>query len=360
MTGLSGKRVSGIEIFKVGRHTAMNGRTIDFTQAHLDAIAACYDKAASEAPFVVGHPKTDAPAYGWVDGLSVVGDRLVADPAQLNPDFAELVKGGSFKKISASFYPPDSAANPKPGSWYLRHVGFLGAQPPAVKGLKDASFADDAEVLEFADWDGLAVVTLFRGLREFLIAQFGLDKANEVLPGDAIDQLQMSAAQPDPCPTDPTDLTPAFGENMATAEELTAREAELLDRETKLQADRQKLLRGSYTDFADSLIREGRFPGAERDNLVAFMETIGEEPVDFAEGTGTVQKAPIDWFKGFLRIQPGKVPQGGLTGGEDTDFAETDDHQVAIQQEMASAKAGGRSITAAEAVTKLRIKGVIK
>jgi hypothetical protein len=25
---------------------------------------------------------------------------------------------------------------------YLRHVGFFGAQPPAVKGPKSASFAD--------------------------------------------------------------------------------------------------------------------------------------------------------------------------------------------------------------------------
>ncbi len=51
-----------------------------------------------------------------------------------------MVKAGRFKSRSASFYHPDNPNNPKPGVYYLRHVGFLGAQPPAVKGLKAVEF----------------------------------------------------------------------------------------------------------------------------------------------------------------------------------------------------------------------------
>ncbi|MEI9885919.1 MAG: hypothetical protein WDN08_05345 [Rhizomicrobium sp.] len=82
---------------------------------------------------MVGHPSSDAPAYGWAAGLKMDGDRLVADVDQLDPGFAEIVKAGRFKKISPSFYEPDGKGNPKPGAYYLRHIGFLGAQPPAVK-----------------------------------------------------------------------------------------------------------------------------------------------------------------------------------------------------------------------------------
>ena len=74
-------------------------------------------------------------------GLSFADGVLLADPAQVDPAFAELVNDGKFKKVSACFYEADAPANPKPGSLYLRHVGFLGAQPPAIKGLKSVSFA---------------------------------------------------------------------------------------------------------------------------------------------------------------------------------------------------------------------------
>ncbi|STD22410.1 Uncharacterised protein [Enterobacter asburiae] len=74
--------------------------------------------------------------------LSLNGGDLLAEPDQLDPQFAELVGNGRFKKVSASFYLPDSPNNPKPGTLYLRHVGFLGAQPPSIKGLKQVSFGE--------------------------------------------------------------------------------------------------------------------------------------------------------------------------------------------------------------------------
>ena len=99
-----------------------------------------------EAPIVIGHPSDNAPAYGWVSGLSFdEGAGLEAEPAQVEAQFAEMVADGRFKKVSASFYTPESASNPAPGVYYLRHVGFLGAQPPAVKGLKPVAFAEDDE-----------------------------------------------------------------------------------------------------------------------------------------------------------------------------------------------------------------------
>ncbi len=134
-----------IEIFKAGRHTDMNGRTIDFSAGDLIAAAAAYDPALHEAPVVVGHPHTDDPAYGWVAGLSSPDGNLFADLAEVDADFAEMVRAGRFKKISASFYTPESSQNPAPGVYYLRHVGFLGAQPPAIKGLKPVAFAASEE-----------------------------------------------------------------------------------------------------------------------------------------------------------------------------------------------------------------------
>ncbi len=138
-------------IFKPGRHTAMSGATLEFSAADLAATAVAYDPAKHEAPLVVGHPAVDAPAYGWVKALAAVPD-LEAVPHQVDAAFADMVAAGRFKKISASFFLPSAPGNPAPGVYYLRHVGFLGAAPPAVKGLRTPEFAADEAGIETVEF----------------------------------------------------------------------------------------------------------------------------------------------------------------------------------------------------------------
>ncbi len=120
-------------IFKTGTHKDNSGNERQWTEADIDNIVKSYDPSNHEAPIVIGHPKENAPAFGWVEKLKRVGDTLYALPKQLQNDFAEMVKQGLFKKRSISLYPDGT----------LRHVGFLGATPPAVKGLADIEFKDN-------------------------------------------------------------------------------------------------------------------------------------------------------------------------------------------------------------------------
>ena len=131
------------EIFRTGTHTSLNGQTKEFSETDLDTIANSYDPQQHEAPIVIGHPETNAPAYGWIDKLKRVGDRLIAFPKQVSNEFAELVKTGAFKKRSISITP----------DLQLNHVGFLGAAAPAVKGLKDVEFSENPDELEFASFE---------------------------------------------------------------------------------------------------------------------------------------------------------------------------------------------------------------
>jgi hypothetical protein len=132
-----------ISIFKTGIHTDSQGRTREWGTADLDKIASSYNPAEHEAPIVIGHPKNNAPAFGWVEGVERKGEILFAKAKQLVPEFVDMVKQGLFKKRSISLYPDGS----------LRHIGFLGAMPPAVKGLPDVAFTAEEEgtVIEFAD-----------------------------------------------------------------------------------------------------------------------------------------------------------------------------------------------------------------
>lgn len=193
------KKYKKIEIFKPGSHTTMHGETITFSEADILATAAAYDPDKFEAPMVVGHPQIDAPAYGWVKGLDVAGGKLNAEGHQIEPQFAEMVGSGRFKKVSARFYRPDSPDNPVPGVWYLRHVGFLGAAAPAVKGLKPAAFSSDEEGTvdivfgERDGWDLRQIASMFRRVREMFIEKFGSEDADKTLPSWQVEDLEEAA-----------------------------------------------------------------------------------------------------------------------------------------------------------------------
>lgn len=204
----------------------MHGQTVQFSRADLAASAAGYDPALHEAPIVVGHPSQDAPAYGWVQSLEFGADGLHAVPRQVDPEFVSLVEAGRFKKVSASLYPPDHPGNPKPGIYYLKHVGFLGAAAPAVKGLKPAQLgADDAGclTLEFAAADAWTVSGLFRALRDWLIGEKGQEVADKVLPDSAITALQSAAISEALDQDDGADVVPAFSDWTAARREQLAK-----------------------------------------------------------------------------------------------------------------------------------------
>ena len=126
------------EIFKTGEHTDSSGNKASYSEAELDKIATLYNSRLKEsdsfqAPVVKGHPKTDDPAFGWVEMLKRKGNILFAKIKQLAPEIIEEIKQGRFKNISIALYP----------DMLLRHIGLLGAIPPAVKGLKPVSFSEN-------------------------------------------------------------------------------------------------------------------------------------------------------------------------------------------------------------------------
>ena len=178
-----------LHIFRAGKRTDSAGLTLTYSEADLAGIAATYDPALHEAPIVVGHPRLDAPAYGWIRGVAAQGEELQAEPHQVETTFSEMVQAGRFKHISAAFYLPESPSHPirksggEPQFPYLKHVGFLGAAAPAVPGLKPVEFSAQEEgVAEFAsDLTTSWVARLVRGLREWMIAKHGMEDADQVV-----------------------------------------------------------------------------------------------------------------------------------------------------------------------------------
>ena len=77
--------LSAVEILRPGTYTDANGAKVTVTAADMIELASAYDPALREAPAVVGHPKMDDPAYGWMRNLRVEGEVLLCDLDGVDP-----------------------------------------------------------------------------------------------------------------------------------------------------------------------------------------------------------------------------------------------------------------------------------
>lgn len=369
------------EIFRTGNHTSSKGAALSFSDRDLAAIAAGYDPANYEAPIVVGHPKTDNPAYGWVKKLEVKGDRLVAVPGEVAAEFSEMVREGRFKTRSVALYRPDQAGNPTPGQYHLRHVGFLGAEPPAVKGLRAVEFSDaDDLCLEFSDaqsiwnsaWALSNVARLFRGIREHFIATASLETADQLVPEWDIGQLEQAAADTRADaraqerttfsePTEETDMTKTAEERQA---ELDAREAALVARETKFKADEatfaetsRKAQAEADAAFVAEQVAAGRLPIEHQARATALFSELADDELTFSEGGEDVKTTPRAAFRDLLSNLPIPVVTGELATGDGPDFSDPAHVQAAIETEIRKAGERGEKITPAAAAMRLKANG---
>ncbi|MDP3652426.1 MAG: hypothetical protein Q8R67_12160 [Rhodoferax sp.] len=289
-----------IEIFRAGRHTDDSGTVHNFSAADVSGMVASYDPALREAPLTVGHPEHNLPAYGWVKGLAVNGTgTLVMDTHQVQPQFAEMVDAKLFKKRSASFYPPNHPNNPKPGAWYLRHVAFLGAQPPAIAGLADFAEGDATDTVSFS---------------EPLFNQEHIRMSKEL-------QDQLAASQAQAAIADAA-RTKAEGE----ATEAKAKLAEFAESARRAQV-------ASFTSFCEAQIKTGCLLPKEKDAAVAVMTTLADaKEVSFSEAGSTKTVSAVDWLKDLIaRAKPvvsfgehAAGPGGNLQATKEMSDAEVD------------------------------------
>lgn len=312
---------SRIHLARPGRYSDMNGRSVSLDAATIAALASSYDAAANRAPLVLGHPKTDDPAYGWVDALEVDGKGdLYAVPGDVAPALADAVRRGEYRNVSISFYPKGHANSPAPDGPCLKHVGILGATVPAIRGLEPLSFAADdgavtVELSEKDAWAFWSMKDMARGLREWLIEKFGKDEADKVVPAYAIDDL-------DDAGDAALENAPAFSHPQKKPETpmATDKKAEVsfAEREADLEAREQKIAAREAEDarkdaeraetaaiaFADGLIKEGKLAPAGREIVADIHKRLAtsDEPVAFADGT----KAPA--LGEYEKLLTGAVP----------------------------------------------------
>ena len=255
------------EIFKIGRHTDSAGRTRTWTKADLDLMVEKYSPQHMEAPLVFGHPKTNEPAYGWVEKLKREGERLYAKYKDVADGVKELIQTRRYAKKSISINHDGT----------LRHVGLLGAVPPAVPGLRDIQLqkTSDAMIYEFSN------ESEFAELKQKL-------EHEQQKKGKYMDELEKLKQELEQEKQKNSDLSAKAKE---AEHALKQKGAEF---STFMKQEKEK----SLNTWFDNLVEKGKAIPAWKDDVLSFAKLLDTHEVyEFAEG---VKESPLKRFKDFM------------------------------------------------------------
>ena len=361
-----------IDICRAGDWRDIAGRDVRLDEDRLDRIVAA-QAAADPAPVVVGHPDANAPAFGWVDSLRRVGDRLQAKLRDIAPAFREAVEDGRYAGRSIALQGDT-----------LRHLGFLGGRAPAVPGLAPTCFASAPEtVIAFADSAAEAPQDSSEEQPDSLRAlePRGDEDGNSLVPlraPQARGEVEEEGSDPSSSPTEAADED---GGRVALAERemaLAEREAVLLAREAAAKADDRR--RAAETAIATH-VEAGRVLPGERAALVALLAALGEGQgngdEDAAGGHATIafsspsgdeeRMRPAAILEGFIEGLPtrvdyrtlagGPVPGASAAAGTHENAGEDSERIAAEARALMTAEAErGVTLTPAEAVDRARAK----
>lgn len=374
-----------IEVFRVGAHTDKRGQRAEFTAADLDQMAA--NVTGTGVPSVIGHPGETAPAWAW-GKLRRDGDSLFYEAGDIVPAFEAWVDAGHYRERSIAV-----AKDPQRG-WVVQHVGWLGAQPPALD-LAPLSYSAPAgaeQVLEFsasdyqAGWALSDVGRLLRGLRDWLIGEKGLDVADKVLPDWTLTSIADAARRITEAPDDDDAIRPMYSAapaagalTMPTPNPAAVTEADLerarQEAATAARAEAELRFAAQGRELAELRAERqqeriqtqingwkaaGQLLPAEEPGLVEFMAALeGGSAAEFAfsrPDQAEVKQTPAAWFAAFMASRKALVKLGAGHGTEAApEGAQVDRHDYraiarAAEEYVTAEASKGRTVSAAQAV----------
>jgi hypothetical protein len=322
-----------IPFMRLGKHTDSKGRPFEADDAVLNKIIEM--NKGREYPLAIGHPKTDSPAYGWADTIKREGDMLYAKSKSMVAEFADWVKKGLWKTISVALNPDMT----------IRHIGFLGATPPAIEGLTAEFKADDTGmIIEFSKLENQNQNKEETHMKK-LLALLGLtETATEDDAIAAVNGIKTSASAvfASKAVLDALELKPEAteAEVVGLIKTFSQSHAKVID----LQKDNAKL---------EKAIRDG-----EAEDVVRFARTKGKITREQEPWALEYAKNDIDGFRLYVNkapvvLDPEFTEKGVhqfVSPGSDVDMDTVQAIASKAMEFQAAAEKNGRTVTISEAV----------
>jgi hypothetical protein len=339
-----------MEIFRAGDYIAAGKGVI--TAADLGRVVRNYDPTYHEAPETLGHRADDQPAYGWIDALTLDGDKLLARERQVDPKFEEARKAGKFKKRSAAFY-QDAAGN----ITGLRHLAWLGAGIPEVKGLQDIAFDDHGQKfieVDFGEENPVATATektmpeqVKESVKAFFAELFSGSAAPKTFSEDDAKRIATEAAT--------AAAAPLQAKVTALETDLKAQTAKFAERETAIAGGEVKQ---RAVAAMTKLKTAGKWvPAFEKMGLGLVFEELAAstKTVEFGEGDKkrkiTALETLVEFMEGLPKIVPGgpRLVEAGVGKGKAGTGDPLSDAAYAIK-DARKAENSGKGISFGEAL----------
>lgn len=261
-------------IARKGSFDDSNGKSHTFTDSDLENIAASYDPKQSEAPLVFGHPKDNAPAYGWVSKLKCENSKLFAQFAHVTDEVKEVVAQQRYKYVSMSL-----AKDKK----RLLHVGLLGGAAPAIDGLGAATFSEE---------QGGITINFSDGGNSMNPEE--LQKRNGALE----EQLKVLQAKYDKVSGEKGEADKAKGKAEGEAKSTAA----------EFAAFKNGVLTKKREERVQSLVASGKLKPAELQDSLSFAAALADvqTPVNFSAPDGKQEQVSAEerYFRELERREP--------------------------------------------------------
>lgn len=236
-----------IEVFRADTRASRG-----LTAAHIAEVAE-FDCDTHPVGGVIGHPKSDSPAVATVKKLRAEGNKLFATVGDFKDKLIEGIRDKSILNRSMAFFDPDHEANPTPGKWAPRHLGFLGAAAPGIPGMGKL-----ADAFSFSADDDL------------------------VIEGDPAEALIFEAA-PTPVRRIQEEASSMTAEEIAAeAKRLADERAEFTAEQTAFAASRKTASENANRARVASLITAGRVLPADKDALEMVFNALGDDELTFS------------------------------------------------------------------------------
>lgn len=309
-----------VELFTAGKHTDGHGRTRNWTTKDIDTMVNTFSAEGDRVPHVIGHPATDGPAWGWLAEVKRAGNSLMGKSRDLQTTFVKMINNKQFPNRSIAVR----------GDGSLRHVGWLGAKAPAVKGLGSATFGEEGK--EYSEFIFANDDYVFNDDNN---GGSGMTDAEKTELETA--KQEAAAAKKQAAEFEESAKTEKAKAGKAQAE-LDTKNAEFAETEKKARSDENKT-------WIEKMTKEAKLiPGMVKAGIQEFMDSLtkSDTEITFAEGT---KKPGLATFKEIIEagnthsLFTEMTPKNDKPGEKSSEFTETEE-------------AGARAILAAAGVKK--------
>ena len=323
------KKITGVEIFATGKHRG--SETVDITENDLSEMVNSFnalgDKEGFRPVLKLGHDdaqkffgqRKGSPNLGFVERIWKEGGKILADFSNVPDALVDLIKQRRYNAVSIEMFPKTEVG----GSTFsnvLTAVALLGAELPAVKGLKELAATLFTEEPDGPDFQGDALkLTSEEEMATYTQEQ--LDYLVEAAVAKATETVKAE-----------------FAEQVATI--TTERDDAVKAKDTAQNALRQfedDTRKRDAETMVDDAIKTGKLTPAQKDEALAFALSLSGT-VKF----GDTEKSSADVFKSFIEGLPKKVDfdeHGNGGDNEQKPASASDEVDVKAQKLLSEKKA---------------------